>query len=152
MEYSYLYDIGDFTNSVNIAYQTAWTKTQQRKKLDGPVCSIHPKSNYINAQCRQQNGESTNDNGDSGRKKGNITPWKPANAAIAQDQQDLSSDTDFAQTNIVIAFSEYHYTPSSLSQLHYRPVVIYCIVYHYTKRATLARLLANEGPAIYVVL
>jgi len=28
---------------------------------------------------------------------------------------------------------------------------IYCIVYHYTKRATLARLLANEGPAIYIV-
>jgi len=26
------------------------------------------------------------------------------------------------------------------------------MVYHYTKRATLARLLANEGPAIYVVL
>ena len=25
------------------------------------------------------------------------------------------------------------------------------MVYHYTKRATLARLLANEGPAIYVV-
>jgi len=39
-----------------------------------------------------------------------------------------------------------------LSQLYYRPVVIYCIVYHYTKRATLAKLLANEGPAIYVVL
>jgi len=31
------------------------------------------------------------------------------------------------------------------------PVVTYCMVYHYTKRATLARLLANEGPAIYVV-
>ena len=30
-------------------------------------------------------------------------------------------------------------------------VVIYCIVYHYTKRATLVRLLANEGPTIYVV-
>jgi len=26
------------------------------------------------------------------------------------------------------------------------------MVYHYTKRVTLARLLANEGPAIYVVL
>jgi len=25
------------------------------------------------------------------------------------------------------------------------------MVYYYTKRATLARLLANEGPAIYVV-
>ena len=36
-------------------------------------------------------------------------------------------------------------------QLYYRPVVTYCMVYHYTKRATLARLLANEGPAIYVV-
>jgi len=30
-------------------------------------------------------------------------------------------------------------------------VVIYCIVYHYTKRMMLARLLANEGPTIYVV-
>jgi len=39
-----------------------------------------------------------------------------------------------------------------LSQLYYRLVVIYCIVYHYTKRVTLAKLLANEGPAIYVVL
>ena len=39
-----------------------------------------------------------------------------------------------------------------LSQLYYGPVVTYCMVYHYTKRATLARLLANEGPAIYVVL
>jgi len=39
-----------------------------------------------------------------------------------------------------------------LSQLHYGPVVTYCIVYHYTKRATLARLLANKGLAIYVVL
>jgi len=39
-----------------------------------------------------------------------------------------------------------------LSQLYYGPVVIYCMVYHYTKRATLARLLANESPAIYVVL
>ena len=38
-----------------------------------------------------------------------------------------------------------------VSQLCHRPVVTYCIVYHYTKRATLARLLANEGPAIYVV-
>jgi len=39
----------------------------------------------------------------------------------------------------------------SVSQLCYRLVVTYCIVYYYTKRATLARLLANEGPAIYVV-
>jgi len=38
-----------------------------------------------------------------------------------------------------------------LSQLYYGPVVTYCMVYHYTKRATLARLLANKGPAIYVV-
>jgi len=38
-----------------------------------------------------------------------------------------------------------------LSQLCYGPVVIYCMVYNYTKRVTLARLLANEGPAIYVV-
>jgi len=41
---------------------------------------------------------------------------------------------------------------TKLSQLYYRPVVTYCMVYYYTKRATLARLLANEGPAIYVVL
>ena len=33
----------------------------------------------------------------------------------------------------------------------HRPVVTYCMVYHYTKRVTLARLLANKGPAIYVV-
>jgi len=39
----------------------------------------------------------------------------------------------------------------ALSQLCYRLVVIYCMVYHYTKRAMLVRLLANEGPAIYVV-
>ena len=38
-----------------------------------------------------------------------------------------------------------------LSQLCHRPVVTYCMVYYYTKRATLARLLANEGPAIYIV-
>jgi len=38
-----------------------------------------------------------------------------------------------------------------LSQLCYGPVVTYYMVYYYTKRATLARLLANEGPAIYVV-
>jgi len=36
--------------------------------------------------------------------------------------------------------------------LYYRLVVTYYIVYYYTKRATLAKLLANEGPAIYVVL
>jgi len=38
-----------------------------------------------------------------------------------------------------------------VSQLCHGPVVTYCMVYHYTKRATLARLLANKGPAIYVV-
>jgi len=38
-----------------------------------------------------------------------------------------------------------------VSQLCYGPVVTYYMVYHYTKRAMLARLLANEGPAIYVV-
>ena len=38
-----------------------------------------------------------------------------------------------------------------VSQLCYGPVVTYCMVYHYTKRTMLARLLANEGPAIYVV-
>ena len=38
-----------------------------------------------------------------------------------------------------------------LSQLHYGPVITYCMVYYYTKRAMLARLLANKSPAIYVV-
>ena len=38
-----------------------------------------------------------------------------------------------------------------LSQLCYGPVVTYCMVYHSTKRAMLARLLANESPAIYAV-
>jgi len=41
---------------------------------------------------------------------------------------------------------------AELSQLYYGPVVIYYIVYYYTKRAILARLLVNEGSAIYVVL
>jgi len=36
-------------------------------------------------------------------------------------------------------------------QLCYGLVVTYRIVYHYTKRAILVRLLADEGPAIYVV-
>ena len=39
-----------------------------------------------------------------------------------------------------------------ISQLCYGLVVTYCIVYYYTKRAMLARLLANKGLAIYVVL
>ena len=39
-----------------------------------------------------------------------------------------------------------------ISQLRYGLVVTYCIVYYYTKRAMLARLLANKGLAIYVVL
>jgi len=39
-----------------------------------------------------------------------------------------------------------------VSQLYYGPVVTYCMVYHYTKRAILARLLANEGLVIYIVL
>jgi len=38
------------------------------------------------------------------------------------------------------------------SQLYYGLVVTYCMVHHYTKRAILARLFTNEGPAIYVVL
>jgi len=42
-------------------------------------------------------------------------------------------------------------TLKSVSQLCHGPVVTYCMVYHYTKRVTLARLLANEGPAIYIV-
>ena len=32
------------------------------------------------------------------------------------------------------------------------PVAVFCMVYHYTKRATLTRLLGNVGPAIYIVL
>jgi len=32
------------------------------------------------------------------------------------------------------------------------PVVVFCMVYHYTKRVMLIRLLGNVGPAIYVVL
>ena len=39
----------------------------------------------------------------------------------------------------------------NMSQLCYELVVIYCMVYHYTKRAMLARLLANKGLAIYLV-
>ena len=40
---------------------------------------------------------------------------------------------------------------TGLSQLCYGLVVTYCMVYHSTKRVTLARLLANESPAIYAV-
>jgi len=65
MEYLCPYSTGDSTNSTNIACQAAWTKTQQRKKLNGPICLVQQKSNHTNAQCRQQNRESTNDNGDS---------------------------------------------------------------------------------------
>jgi len=32
------------------------------------------------------------------------------------------------------------------------PVAVFCMVYHYTKRVTLTKLLGNVGPAIYVVL
>jgi len=32
------------------------------------------------------------------------------------------------------------------------PVAVFCMVYHYTKRVMLTRLLGNVGPAIYVVL
>jgi len=32
------------------------------------------------------------------------------------------------------------------------PVTVFCMVYHYTKRVMLTRLLGNMGPAIYVVL
>jgi len=57
--------------------------------------------------------------------------------------------------NINLAILPSHNTTKGISiymsQLHYGPVVTYCMVYHYTKRAILARLLANEGPAIYVV-
>jgi len=41
--------------------------------------------------------------------------------------------------------------PLYVLQLCYGLVVTYCMVYHYTKKVILARLLANKGPAIYVV-
>ena len=50
-----------------------------------------------------------------------------------------------------ILFSGVGHSQTPVSQLCYGPVVTYCMVYRYTKRTTLARLLANEGPAIYVV-
>ena len=50
-----------------------------------------------------------------------------------------------------VVLSQSRLVVAVVSQLCYGPVVIYCMVYHYTKRATLARLLANEGPAIYIV-
>jgi len=59
-----------------------------------------------------------NNSGNSGRKKANTTPWKPASTAIAQDQQDLDLDTDSAQANIATAFPEYCYTPSSSFPAH----------------------------------
>jgi len=31
-------------------------------------------------------------------------------------------------------------------------VAVFCMVYHYTKKAMLTRLLGNVGPAIYIVL
>jgi len=49
-------------------------------------------------------------------------------------------------SNCISSVQEMH-----VLQLCYRPVVTYCIVYHYTKKATLARLLANKSLAIYVV-
>ena len=57
----------------------------------------------------------------------------------------------FGQSFIQTSQGAESFHPSMLSQLCYGPVVTYCMVYYYTKRATLARLLANEGPAIYVV-
>jgi len=65
-------------------------------------------------------------------------------------------------SRIMCEGSSYIYPPSKIavsrsngsrivSQLCHGPVVTYYMVYHYTKRATLAKLLANEGPAIYVV-
>jgi len=59
-------------------------------------------------------------------------------------------DTSARQTLIPFSSPEL-LLRGTVSQLCYRPVVTYCMVYYYTKRATLARLLANEGPAIYVV-
>ena len=63
------------------------------------------------------------------------------------------SSSSISSTSLI--FTEDHLDGVSggekVSQLCHGPVVIYCMVYHYTKRATLARLLTNEGPAIYVV-
>ena len=53
-------------------------------------------------------------------------------------------------TSLGISFAVARYI-ALVSQLCYGPVVTYCMVYHSTKRATLARLLANKGPAIYAV-
>jgi len=65
---------------------------------------------------------------------------------------------NFRKTEVILGIPwlqahnpEINWETKEVSQLCYGLVVTYCIVYHYTKRATLARLLANEGPAIYVV-
>jgi len=71
------------------------------------------------------------------------SPSNPSPTGFMNNPQDSNSGIDlvFRPPN----------NSGFVSQLCYGPVVIYYMVYHYTKRATLARLLANEGPAIYVV-
>jgi len=59
-----------------------------------------------------------NNSENSRRKKANTTLWKPASAAIAQDQQDFDLNTDSAQANVAIAFPEYRYIPSSSFLAH----------------------------------
>ena len=61
----------------------------------------------------------------------------------------VDNDPDWVNASIPAPTPVFQTSP--LSQLCHGPVVTYCMVYHYTKRVTLARLLANEGPAIYIV-
>ena len=67
--------------------------------------------------------------------------------------QSKISQREYRKKELAIPFSFWSIfiLTRNVSQLYYGPVVTYCMVYHYTKRATLARLLANKGPAIYVV-
>jgi len=54
-------------------------------------------------------------------------------------------------TLVVLITSSWTWVALLVSQLCHGPVVTYCMVYYYTKRAMLARLLANKGLAIYAV-
>ena len=63
----------------------------------------------------------------------------------------ISVDEASSGSTVQEGFDRVEFACVCMSQLCHGPVVTYCIVYHYTKRAMLARLLVNEGPAIYVV-
>ena len=52
----------------------------------------------------------------------------------------------------VFRCNTYVHVPDENATVVPGPVAVFCMVYHYTKRATLTRLLGNVGPAIYVVL